>query len=135
MHMGQITGELMGDDVDSDSDVDSDVRAPANTHGRQDDQGVPGNRTSTGSAEAVGIYADRRRDSSLLTHVAADPAEYYPANEESDEGDSLNGALHRLNDSRASVESARHTIKIVHADSYNTAEASIPVFPDETFRE
>ncbi|KAJ2517446.1 protein phosphatase regulator [Coemansia sp. RSA 1939] len=135
MHMGQITGELMGDDVDSDSDADNDVRAPANTHGRQDDQSVPENRTSTGSAEAVGIYADHRRDSSLLTHVAADPAEYYPANEESDEGDSLNGALHRLNDSRASVESARHTIKIVHADSYNTAEASIPVFPDETFRE
>ncbi|KAJ2555089.1 protein phosphatase regulator [Coemansia sp. RSA 1933] len=132
MHMGQITGELM-DDVNSDSDnEDGDMRAPNDSRDRQGDQAVPpGKRASTGSA---GAYADRR-DSSLLMHVASDPVEYYPANDESDEGDSLNGALHRLNDSHASVESAKYTMKIVHADSFNTTEASISVFSDETFRE
>ncbi|KAJ2863449.1 protein phosphatase regulator [Coemansia erecta] len=124
MHMGQITGELMDDD-NSDSDGEE-------GRNRQADQTVPSRkRSSTGSSEA---YADRR-NSSLPMHVVSDPAEYYPANDESDEGDSLNGALHRLNDSRASVESAKYTMKIVHTDSFNTTEASISVFPDETFRE
>ncbi|KAJ1667776.1 protein phosphatase regulator [Coemansia sp. RSA 1813] len=136
MHMGQITGELMDDD-NSDSENESAMRAPKAGYDSQADQGVPEKRASTSSTGVAGIYADHRdrRDSSLLMHLTADPAEYYPANEESDEGDSLNGALHRLNDSRASVESAKYTLKIVHTDSFNTTEESISVFPDETFRE
>ncbi|KAI9504252.1 hypothetical protein BX070DRAFT_223722 [Coemansia spiralis] len=130
MHMGQITGELMDD---SESEAESELR----THGDSDYHGaqnVPDNRLSSGSNGITGLYTDKR-DSSLLTHMVADPAEYYPANEESDEGDSLNGALHRLNDSHASVGPARCIIHITHVDSFNTTDATISVLPEETFRD
>ncbi|KAJ2260038.1 protein phosphatase regulator [Coemansia sp. RSA 376] len=92
------------------------------------------------AAEAAAATATAGRfmdphEKPMLSHLVADPSKYFPSNDDSDEGDSLTGALRRMSDNRDSVETGRFTLRIFHVGTHSTSEAAVTVFLDEMFSE
>ncbi|KAJ2879974.1 protein phosphatase regulator [Coemansia aciculifera] len=127
-HMGQVPGEYLDDSDLEDEPI-----------GNPESSGHHGSPT-TSAAEAAAATATGGRfmdphEKPMLSHLVADPSKYYPSNDDSDEGDSLTGALRRLSDNRDSVETGRFTLRIFHVSTHTTSEAAVTVFLDEMFSE
>ncbi|KAJ2105979.1 hypothetical protein GGI16_002122, partial [Coemansia sp. S142-1] len=128
-HMGQVPGEYLDD-----SDLEDE---PIGNPESSDHHGSP---TTSAAAEAAAATATAGRfmdphEKPMLSHLVADPSKYFPSNDDSDEGDSLTGALRRMSDNRDSVETGRFTLRIFHVGTHSTSEAAVTVFLDEMFSE
>ncbi|KAJ2820510.1 hypothetical protein GGI24_004467, partial [Coemansia furcata] len=128
-HMGQVPGEYLDDSDLEDEPI-----------GNPESSGHHGSPTTSAAAAAAAATATSGRfmdphEKPMLSHLVADPSKYYPSNEDSDEGDSLTGALRRMSDNRDSVETGRFTLRIFHVGTHSTSEAAVTVFLDEMFSE
>ncbi|KAJ2493470.1 protein phosphatase regulator [Coemansia sp. RSA 2050] len=128
-HMGQVPGEYLDDSDFEDEPI-----------GNPESSGHHGSSTNSTAAAAAAEAATSGRfmdphEKPVLSHLVADPSKYYPSNDDSDEGDSLTGALRRMSDNRDSVETGRFTLRIFHVGSHTTSEAAVTVFLDEMFSE
>ncbi|KAJ2384843.1 protein phosphatase regulator, partial [Coemansia sp. RSA 2603] len=125
-HVGQISGEQQLDDTYGDTSDDEDDgpvrRRDANAENRP-------------VSLADSMYSERQRDSAMLPHVVTDLSDYYLANDGSDEGDSLSGALHRLDGSArtSSVDGGAFMVRVQHTDAFSSGDSEISVFGDEQF--
>ncbi|KAJ1725135.1 protein phosphatase regulator [Coemansia erecta] len=131
-HVGHISGEQQLGDSDVDMSDDDD-----DGHDRL---GGPGSRRDANAENrpvsvADSMYSERQRDSAMLPHVVTDLSDYYLANDGSDEGDSLSGALNRLNGSArtSSVDSGAFMVSVQHTDAFSSGDSVVSVFADEQF--
>ncbi|KAJ2686732.1 protein phosphatase regulator [Coemansia spiralis] len=128
-HMGQVPGEYLDDSDFEDEPI-----------GNPESSGHHGSPTNSDAAVAAAEAATSGRfmdphEKPILSHLVADPSKYCLSNDDSDEGDSLTSALHRMSDNRDSVETGRFTLRIFHVGSHTTSEAAVTVFLDEMFSE
>ncbi|KAJ2894765.1 hypothetical protein IWW38_002477, partial [Coemansia aciculifera] len=96
--------------------------------------GSPTNSNAAVQAATAGRFTDHR-EKPIVSHLVSDPSKYYLSNDDSDEGDSLTGALRHTSDNRDSVETGRFTLRIFHVGANNTTEGAVTVFLDEMFSE
>ncbi|KAJ1936975.1 hypothetical protein GGF37_005393, partial [Kickxella alabastrina] len=142
-HMGQISGEHLDDsDLDLDDDEVSEIESrPVRSSIYSASDTAPSAPTAAGvsldirpSSMADSMYSGHR-DSSMYSHVGPSNPNYYPSNDASDDGDSLSGALNRMNASHESVEAGNYSVRIVHNDTFGSSEAIVTIFFDELFGE
>ncbi|KAJ2788097.1 protein phosphatase regulator [Coemansia interrupta] len=127
-HVGQISGEQQLDD--SDVDMSDEDHADLGPGSRRD-----ADAENRPVSMADSMYSERQRDSAMLPHVVTDLSDYYLANDGSDEGDSLSGALNRLNGSArtSSVDGGAFTVSVQHTDAFSSGDSVVSVFADEQF--
>ncbi|KAJ1896645.1 hypothetical protein LPJ66_003869, partial [Kickxella alabastrina] len=142
-HMGQISGEHLDDsDLDLDDDEVSEIESrPVRSSIYSASDTVASAPTAAGvsldirpSSMADSMYSGHR-DSSMYSHVGPSNPNYYPSNDASDDGDSLSGALNRMNASHESIEAGNYSVRIVHNDTFGSSEAVVTIFFDELFGE
>ncbi|KAJ2908461.1 protein phosphatase regulator, partial [Coemansia aciculifera] len=125
-HMGQVPDGYL-DDSDLEDEPIGNPESGAY-------HGSPTNSNAAVQAATAGRFTDHR-EKPIVSHLVSDPSKYYLSNDDSDEGDSLTGALRHTSDNRDSVETGRFTLRIFHVGANNTTEGAVTVFLDEMFSE
>ncbi|KAJ2643540.1 protein phosphatase regulator, partial [Coemansia sp. RSA 1694] len=135
-HMGQVPGEYLADDSDFEDEPIGNPESSGHHHGSPSSSSSAAAAAAAAAAQVAtgGRFMDHH-EKPMVSHLVSDPSKYYPSNEDSDDGDSLTGALRRMSDNRDSVETGRFTLRIFHVDTHSTAEAAVTVFLDEMFSE
>ncbi|KAJ1961688.1 hypothetical protein GGI12_003109, partial [Dipsacomyces acuminosporus] len=125
----QTLGESM---ADTDTELDEGKLA-AGEQDDGDDGRVPQERRTS---SIIDKYANDHGSKHILPHIVTGPSAFYPSNEDSDEGDSIMGALEKASANRdADDEAGKYSLKVVHIDAFSTSEATITAFADEMFSE
>ncbi|ORX66930.1 hypothetical protein DL89DRAFT_61707 [Linderina pennispora] len=101
-----------------------------------DDEPLQNPAVRTSLINGSNIAADIQ--GALAAHMVPGPSDFYPSNEDSDEGDSIMGSALETpdNDNTDNTdEVGRYALCIRHIDAFSTSDAEITAFSDEMFSE